>query len=176
MLQTRTNKDEEDREEWLLVLQLAILKTYDELASLEMEKKMLMEMMQLQSDNGNDNKFIESERQDESLNSRGIEVTHIDATLEMKKERIRSTVFQASHRPPTMSLEEYADRQVDDALERQEREKCAPKGPRRIAQLEEDGEEDNEVLVDEAVYRDRDWDNWKDANPYGSGNKKWQQH
>lgn len=48
----------------------------------------------------------------------------------------------------------------------------APQAPRRYDQLVEDGDEDNEDLVDEATYKDRSWDDWKDANPRGIGNKK----
>lgn len=44
--------------------------------------------------------------------------------------------------------------------------------PRRYDQLAEDGDEDNLALVDEATYKDRSWDDWKDANPRGIGNKK----
>jgi hypothetical protein len=47
----------------------------------------------------------------------------------------------------------------------------APKGPRRYAQLEADGEEDDEKLVEEAAYHDRAWDDWKDDHPRGMGNK-----
>lgn len=47
----------------------------------------------------------------------------------------------------------------------------APQGPRRYDQLVEDGDEDNEALVEEAVYKDRAWDDWKDANEKGIGNK-----
>jgi immunoglobulin-binding protein 1 len=41
----------------------------------------------------------------------------------------------------------------------------------RYHELEAAGEEDNEMLVDAAVYKDRDWDAWKEDNPKGSGNK-----
>lgn len=47
----------------------------------------------------------------------------------------------------------------------------APKGPRRYAQLEADGEEDDAQLVEEAAYHDRGWDDWKDQHPRGMGNK-----
>lgn len=47
----------------------------------------------------------------------------------------------------------------------------APNLPRRYDQLVAEGEEDNEALVEEAVYQDRAWDDWKDAHPFGSGNK-----
>jgi hypothetical protein len=48
----------------------------------------------------------------------------------------------------------------------------APQGPRRYDQLVEDGDEDNEALVEESTYKDRAWDDWKDANEKGIGNKK----
>ncbi|GLD99665.1 hypothetical protein PINS_up008391 [Pythium insidiosum] len=90
----------------------------------------------------------------------------------MRRETIRSQVFQPGHRLPTMSLEEYADRELADAQERQKREQEAPTAPRRYDQLVEDGDEDDAALVDEATYKDRAWDDWKDANPRGIGNKK----
>ena len=41
----------------------------------------------------------------------------------------------------------------------------------RYDQLVAEGLEDDETLAEEAAYRDRAWDNWKDENPRGSGNK-----
>ena len=58
-----------------------------------------------------------------------------------------------------------------EKLERQERSKNA-KGPdKKYAQLEEEGLEDDEELVDKATVRDRAWDDWTDENPKGIGNK-----
>jgi len=42
---------------------------------------------------------------------------------------------------------------------------------RRYHQLEADGDEDVERLVDAATINDRDWDIFKEANPKGWGNK-----
>lgn len=42
---------------------------------------------------------------------------------------------------------------------------------RRYDQLEMDGDEDDEELVEKATHRDREWDDWKDEHPRGSGNK-----
>jgi immunoglobulin-binding protein 1 len=99
-------------------------------------------------------------------------VTHINPQFEMRRETIRSQVFQPGHRLPTMSLEELADREYADAVERQQREADAPVGPRRYEQLHEDGDEDDHKLVNEATEKDRAWDDYKDANPRGIGNKK----
>lgn len=49
-------------------------------------------------------------------------VTHINPQFEMRRETVKSGVFQAGHRLPTMSLEAYADMEYADAKERQERE------------------------------------------------------
>lgn len=53
----------------------------------------------------------------------------------------------------------------------QARDTSKPSTRRRYDQLEADGDEDNEELVEQATYHDRDWDNWKDENPRGAGNK-----
>jgi immunoglobulin-binding protein 1 len=74
---------------------------------------------------------------------------------------------------PTMSLDEFADREMARAMAAEEASK-APEGmvpSRRYSELYAAGEEDNEALVDEATLKDRDWDNWKDENKKGSGNK-----
>lgn len=42
---------------------------------------------------------------------------------------------------------------------------------RRYDQLEMDGDEDDEDLVEQAAHHDRAWDDWKAENPRGSGNK-----
>lgn len=113
----------------------------------------------------------------------GIEVTHISAasslgagnagngSLQMTREVIRGKVLQPGHRLPTQSLEEYADRERAEAIAREERERDAPKPNRRIKQLERDGDEDDAKLAEEATYRDRAWDNWKDEHEKGAGNK-----
>jgi hypothetical protein len=60
-------------------------------------------------------------------------------------------------------------------MEREERQKQAEseqaKQPRRYEDLERDGMEDNAELVDASAKLDRDWDDWKNENPRGSGNK-----
>lgn len=51
-------------------------------------------------------------------------VTHINPQFEMRRETVKSGVFQPGHRLPTMSLEAYADMEMADAKERQAREQC----------------------------------------------------
>jgi hypothetical protein len=41
----------------------------------------------------------------------------------------------------------------------------------RYNQLVDAGDEDNKELVDQATMADREWDDWKESNPKGWGNK-----
>ena len=72
---------------------------------------------------------------------------------------------------PTMSLDEFADKELARAMEAQNSQQNAPVGTMRYHELVAAGEEDNEELADAATLKDREWDNWKDENKKGSGNK-----
>ena len=87
------------------------------------------------------------------------------------RETVKATVFGPGVPPPTISLEEFADMEKAAAEDRAKRQAEAPKGPRRYNQLVADGDEDDLDLVDEAILEDRKWDDWKDENPRGWGNK-----
>jgi immunoglobulin-binding protein 1 len=108
-----------------------------------------------------------------------LQVTHItkDSTgqIQIKRDEIRSKVFRPSWNQPTMSLEELGDREYHQAIEREERQKIAEaersNDPRRYEELMRDGLEDDVNLVDASAKLDRDWDDFKDENPRGSGNK-----
>jgi len=115
--------------------------------------------------------------------STGLQVTHITLDsntnqLQFRKEEIKSQVFRPGWNQPTMSLDELAHRERDDAIEREERQKqteAANKNdtsrPRRYEQLVKDGLEDHADAVDATAAVDRAWDEWKEENPRGSGNK-----
>ncbi|GKY98080.1 hypothetical protein MPSEU_000765900 [Mayamaea pseudoterrestris] len=96
--------------------------------------------------------------------------------LQMRQEEIRSQVFQPGWTQPTMSLEALAEREVSDALERQAQQTIAEANrklqPRRFDLLRKDGLEDDANLVDASALLDRQWDDWKEENPRGSGNKR----
>ncbi|KAJ0404268.1 hypothetical protein P43SY_000668 [Pythium insidiosum] len=164
--------DEIEREQLLTFIQLAVVKAMDEQAAVNQEKDMLETMAKMNAQSDKKDLFTDAHRPPPPPQGQGISVTHINPQFEMRRETIRSQVFQPGHRLPTMSLEEYADRELADAQERQRREQEAPTAPRRYDQLVEDGDEDDGALVDEATYKDRAWDDWKDANPRGIGNKK----
>lgn len=95
--------------------------------------------------------------------------------LIFKKQEIQSQVFRPSWNQPTMSLDELAEKEIKEAMEREARQKVseenAKNAPRRYEYLVRDGMEDNVDLVDASAKLDREWDDWKDENPRGSGNK-----
>ena len=74
-----------------------------------------------------------------------------------------------------MTLEELGELERKQAIEREARQKSSEaeqkNAPRRYDQLVKDGLEDNADLVDASAQLDRDWDDFKDANPRGWGNK-----
>ena len=155
------------------------------------ELPMLSRMVKQQEhDHRETERYSGNRRQDKQCSTRDsgpppprrpLQVTHLtkDATtghLQIRKEEIRSQVFQRGWNQPTMSLEELAEREVGAALEREKRQKqqeAAQEGvPRRYEQLVKAGLEDNADLVDASAPLDRAWDKFKDENPRGSGNKR----
>ena len=112
--------------------------------------------------------------------NQGLQLTHITkdgitGQLNIRKEEIRSQVFRPGWNQPTMSLEELGEREVREAMAREERQKVSEEqqknDPRRYEQLVKDEMEDNSELVDASAALDRAWDDWKAENPKGSGNK-----
>mmetsp|Transcript_30337 Transcript_30337/g.60264 ORF Transcript_30337/g.60264 Transcript_30337/m.60264 type:complete len:365 (+) Transcript_30337:139-1233(+) len=94
----------------------------------------------------------------------------------IEAQRLKDGVFKPGWNLPTMSLQELGERELRDAMERQEREKIAEeeekKKPRKYEYLVKDGLEDDADLVDASAQKDREWDDFKDANKRGWGNKK----
>jgi len=149
-----------------------------ELPMIEQMIKMDSERQQKLKHSGEGAKF--SDRRPPPPSNKGLQVTHItqDATtgqLQFKRDEIRSKVFRPGWSQPTMSLEEFGEREYQEAIERGKRQKEAEARrvhqPKRYEELVRDGMEDNAELVDASAKLDRDWDDWKDQNPRGSGNK-----
>jgi len=93
----------------------------------------------------------------------------------IQRQELSSGVFRPSWNQPTMTLEELGDRERNDAIARSEQQKVAEAEaifkPKRYDQLVKDGMEDDEGLVEASAKLDRAWDDWKEENPRGSGNK-----
>jgi len=87
----------------------------------------------------------------------------------------KEMVFQCPYQLPTMSLAEAADIEMEQMREReerkatQERDQRADEDDRWFHGDRYGSKEDDEE--DKKTYKDRDWDDWKDEHPWGSGNK-----
>ncbi|XP_009368665.2 PP2A regulatory subunit TAP46-like [Pyrus x bretschneideri] len=93
-----------------------------------------------------------------------------------ERERMAAQVFQPSHRMPTMSIEEAGLKEMEIMNTWQERNvklmeeanSAWYKEPMKPGPPPEGEEEDDDAAQDRA----RAWDDWKDDNPRGAGNKK----
>ena len=97
------------------------------------------------------------------------------AQTTIRRQDIAEGVFKPSWNQPTMTLAELGEIERNEAIARSEAQKLAEAEnvfkPKRYDQLVKDGMEDNAELVEASAKLDRDWDDWKDENPRGSGNK-----
>lgn len=151
-----------------------------ELPMIEQMIKMDAQRQQQQKHSGEAINWRDPNWRPRPQSNKGLQVTHItqdSATgqLQFKRDEIRSKVFRPGWSQPTMSLAELGEREYRDAVEREQRQKEAEAQrkfqPKRYEELVKDGMEDNEELVEASAKLDREWDDWKDANPRGSGNK-----
>ncbi|GMH08887.1 hypothetical protein Nepgr_010727 [Nepenthes gracilis] len=98
----------------------------------------------------------------------------IGGNLTTERERMAAQVFQPSHRLPTMSIEEAGLTEMEMMNKWQERNRKLMeeansswyKDNQKLSPANEDSDDDN------AVEKARAWDDWKDDNPRGAGNKK----
>ncbi|GKU89080.1 hypothetical protein SLEP1_g3270 [Rubroshorea leprosula] len=98
----------------------------------------------------------------------------IGRSLTSERERMAAQVFQPGHRLPTMSIEEAGLREMQmmngwqerTAKMMEEANSAWYKDNHKLGPNEDD--EDDDAAQDKA----RAWDDWKDDNPRGAGNKK----
>merc|ERR1712083_592959 len=87
----------------------------------------------------------------------------------------KEMVFQCPYELPTMTLAECAEIEMEQARERtaakaqHDRSVAAEDNDRWFSGDRYGSKEDDEE--DKKTYKDRDWDDWKDEHPWGSGNK-----
>lgn len=101
----------------------------------------------------------------------------VGGNLTTERQRMTAQVFQPGHRLPTMSIEEAGLREMEMMNNFQERTKKmmeeANSSWYKDNRMKTPGQEDNEDEDDDAAQdKARAWDDWKDDNPRGAGNKK----
>ncbi|KAL6508306.1 PP2A regulatory subunit tap46 [Orobanche hederae] len=95
-----------------------------------------------------------------------------------EREKMAAQVFQPHHRLPTMSIEEAGLKEMEIMNKWQERnvklmEEANSSWHKDNRLLSRPGEDDDdEDDGDDAQEKARAWDDWKDDNPRGAGNKK----
>jgi immunoglobulin-binding protein 1 len=178
--------DEESLERSVALTDLEICKSeaLENWASAKRELPMIEMMVKLEEERQSMARHQGKDPQD--LNQRPppsnkpLQLTHITkdpaGKIQVKREEIKSKVFRPSWNQPTMTLEQLGEIEYKQAMEREERQKQAEAErvhePKRYNDLLRDGLEDDSNLVDASAKLDRDWDDWKDENPRGSGNKR----
>ena len=171
------------RERWQLVLQRCVRASLESCSSLRDEATMLSVMVgregfgdsaERSAGEAGDERVDPARRAGEG-DRKGLSVVHLDKGVDgrvvERRERIKADIFRPYHNLPTMSLAEFADQEMREAMEREERQRNAPAPPRRTEHLERDGDEDDHALEEDGRRRQAEWDDWKDANPKGIGNK-----
>ncbi|PIA49806.1 hypothetical protein AQUCO_01300505v1 [Aquilegia coerulea] len=100
----------------------------------------------------------------------------VGGRITSERERMAAQVFQPSHRLPTMSIEEAGLKEMEimnnwqemNAKLYEEANTSWHKDSRKPGPSNEDEDEDDDAAQEKA----RAWDDWKDENPRGAGNKK----
>mmetsp|Transcript_5516 Transcript_5516/g.6070 ORF Transcript_5516/g.6070 Transcript_5516/m.6070 type:complete len:333 (-) Transcript_5516:115-1113(-) len=161
-------KDEEvARDFYLMMIEDAVYRSLEAMDSMRME----MQILKFKEENPETADSIRSEKMDpKAQEGRKMQVFHIpaggfgnyQAQIDMKQD-VLDRVFKPGHNLPTMSLEEFAEMEVKEAMERSEKEKNIPK---------ENSDSEDEEVSDRKTYKARHWDDWRDNNEKGAGNKK----
>lgn len=77
---------------------------------------------------------------------------------------VRENVFKP-HNMPTMTLDEFAAKEMAYAKEQEEKQK-------QYNAEKPDSDSEDEKVSEMKTYQKREWDDWKDDHPKGSGNRK----
>lgn len=164
--------EEETRELYVLTLQSFARDALDELDLLAEEMTMLSmrEEMMSQKVPSSSSSALPPPAAYEGISV--MRTYKVGDQLMMSRETVKSSVFGFGIPPPSMTIEEFGDLQKAEAEERAKRPaEVTDPSIRRYKDLMKDGEEDDDELLDQATVADRNWDNWKEDNPKGGGNK-----
>ena len=89
----------------------------------------------------------------EEASRKPMQLIRIGTDLKMTKETIKAGVFRPWWNLPTRSMEDYAEEELRHMRESEAAREQEEKPDRRYKQLEEEGLEDDEELVDKATYK-----------------------
>lgn len=156
-----------ERELILALLARAVAGSADSIASAEQE----LPLLEIMKERGGPGKGKKREQPPPSETPFILKIQDKAALMQLYKEM----VFQCPFEQPTISLAECADFEMAQA---QAQQRVKHEHDRRVQADDDDrwwggdrvgAREDAEA--EQKVYKDRDWDDWKDEHPYGSGNR-----
>lgn len=168
------DEDELAREYWTLEIESAILDTLDELPTMRMEREMLERRDEIEETREIEERrrAAEDDRVGRRAGAQNFTIERATAALTLDaaadhRSRFRDGVFKPSHILPTMTVEEFGEIERKEMLEReiQSARRAALRDAERAAKSADEIEE-------EELRQAREWDDFKDDNPYGSGNSR----
>ncbi|EMR08963.1 hypothetical protein PNEG_02741 [Pneumocystis murina B123] len=169
------SKDENDlRKHFLEVVQLAIFKSLQSIEQLDLELKMIEISKDKDQDSINDYHRTETENNIHStlktknnfqkdnplLDKHGKPLRPF--TIIAKREQLKNNVFGPDHNLPTMTIDEYL---------KEEAKKGNILSNKEIPQNKKEIDQDNMEEIDIEMYKARKWDEFKEENPKGWGNR-----
>ncbi|KAF9985514.1 hypothetical protein BGZ75_002912 [Mortierella antarctica] len=161
----------------LLHLQYAIFQTMEQLVGIQQEIPMLQQMQERKATEGSSDSRSSNRSKDDSREGRVDDSRIWNATgplmdpngrplrpfvITNKKTEMMKGVFRPGHSLPTMSIEEYIDQEI-------ERGNFLSGGTEEPKKKEAD--DNDEEAVNAETLKARNWDDFKDDNPKGWGNK-----
>ena len=89
----------------------------------------------------------------EDANKKPMSVIRIGTDMSVTKETIKASVFRPWWNLPTRSMADYAEEEMYHMKDAEKARQNEPQPDKRMKDLEEEGLEDDEELVDKATYR-----------------------
>ncbi|KAL0215031.1 hypothetical protein P9112_007215 [Eukaryota sp. TZLM1-RC] len=192
-INVNTSDEENIRQHYIIKIELAVVVTFKTLEFLVQEENMLKEVEKMKSE-GRDvvseyqsekakmfrkplTKLTREDLQKKSLdlgqNSRSnLPLSHVMGQGRSRQE-VNNQVFDVSHRLFTISSEEADQMEAErifNRMEKEEKEKIQQEIHQRQLQNQSFYIDSTIDSTDFQTYKDRYWDDWKDANPKGTGN------
>ncbi|KAF9188049.1 hypothetical protein BGZ50_001565 [Haplosporangium sp. Z 11] len=161
----------------LLHLQYAIFQTTEQLVGIQQEIPMLKQMQERRAAEGSNDSRTSTRNQDDSRDGRVDDSRIWNATgplmdpqgrplrpfvITNKKAEMMKGVFRPGHSLPTMTIEQYLDQEI-------ERGNFLSGGTEEPKKKEAD--DNDEEAINAETIKARNWDDFKDDNPKGWGNK-----
>lgn len=167
-LEEELENETDVRERWRIRLGLAHLASMEEMDAIDKEIVMLKMMLTTDPHQPSPSSTAKA------TPAPPLQVTHVGADFQVKRQYFEKGVFKPYHRLPTVSLEEYAEHEMKKLEEQQARAKQAQEEgtATRVMSLDEileKGLEDDQHAFDGATEKARYWDDYKDSVPKGSG-------